>query len=59
MSTPLTALPPEILSCVVATIVSRHSLCNLARCSRQLHLCIIPHLYHHVTIEEEIWRGEP
>ena len=59
MSTPLTALPPEILSCVVATIVLRPSLCNLARCSRQLHLCTIPHLYHHVTIEEEIWRGEP
>ena len=50
----LTALPPELFSCVVANIASPPTLCNLARCSRQLYLCTIPHLYRHVTIHEKV-----
>ena len=58
MSMSLTALPPEIINSVAANITSQPTLCNLARCSRQLYHCTIPHLYHHVTIREEIGRGE-
>ncbi|MCJ1268912.1 hypothetical protein MMC22_008800 [Lobaria immixta] len=54
----LTALPPELASCVVARIASQHTLCNLARCSRQLYLYTIPHLYRHVKIEEGTRQGE-
>lgn len=50
----LTTLPPELLSCVVAEIESRPNLCSLARCSRQFYLCTIPHLYHHVRVQEDI-----
>ena len=52
MSVTLTSLPSEIVSCVVANIESPATLCNLARCSRQLHVYTIPHLYRHVTIQE-------
>ncbi|MCJ1265476.1 hypothetical protein MMC22_005354 [Lobaria immixta] len=52
MSLSLNALPPELISCVVANIASQTTLCNLAQCSRRLHLCTIPHLYRHVTIWE-------
>ncbi|MCJ1265879.1 hypothetical protein MMC22_005761 [Lobaria immixta] len=58
MSMSLTSLPSELLSCVVANIASRSTLCSLARCSRQLHFCTIPHLYRHVTIREKIPRRE-
>ncbi|MCJ1467635.1 hypothetical protein MMC07_006260 [Pseudocyphellaria aurata] len=50
----LTTLPPELFGCVAANIESQSALCNLARCSRQLYLCTIPHLYYHVQILEEI-----
>ena len=52
MSACLAALPPELLSHVVASIRSPSTLCNLARCSRQLHFCTIRHLYRHVEIHE-------
>ena len=65
MSISLTSLPPELLSCIAANIASWHplrkprpTLCNLARCSRQLHLCTIPHLYRHVDVLEILRRGE-
>ncbi|MCJ1265031.1 hypothetical protein MMC22_004906 [Lobaria immixta] len=58
MSMSLTALPPELISCVVASIASGTTLCNLARCSHQLYLYTVPHLYRHVTIWEEIEQGE-
>ena len=59
MSLSLSALPPEILGCVVANLASQPtSLCNLARCSRQIYLCTVPHLYRHVTIQEEVRKGE-
>lgn len=54
----LTSLPPEIVSCVIANIESQPTLCNLARCSRQLYLSTIPHLYRHVTIQEETRQGD-
>lgn len=54
MSRSLIALPPELISCVVVKIESQSSLCNLARCSRQLYLCVVPHIYRHVTINDEI-----
>ena len=50
----LAACPPEIVSCVLANIQSPPTLCNLARCSRQLYLYVIPHLYRHVRIEEGV-----
>lgn len=53
----LTTLSPELVSHVVASIESRPALCNLARCSRQLYLCTIPHLYRHVKIEETVKEG--
>ena len=49
----LTNLPTELIDCVVANIESRHTLCNLARCSRRLYLCAVPYLYRHVTIKDE------
>ncbi|MCJ1270461.1 hypothetical protein MMC22_010358 [Lobaria immixta] len=52
-ATSLTALPPELLSLVVTKIASKSTLCHLARCSRQLYLCTIPHLYGHITIQED------
>ena len=55
----LTALPPETVDCIVANLASQPiSLCNLARCSRQLYLCTVPHLYRHVIIQEAIEEGE-
>lgn len=53
----LTVLPPEILCCIVAKIASQPTLCNLARCSRQLY-CTIPHLYGRVSIQEVVWDGK-
>lgn len=50
----LTTLPPELFGCVVANVESKSTLCQLARCSRWVHLYTIPHLYHDVTIEEEL-----
>ena len=52
MSTSLTALPAELLRCIVTNIPSYRTLRNLARCSRQLYLCTIPSLYHHITIRQ-------
>ncbi|MCJ1264681.1 hypothetical protein MMC22_004555 [Lobaria immixta] len=49
----LTALPTELLTIIMTNIASKPTLCNLARCSRQLYLCTIPHLYSHITIEED------
>lgn len=49
----LITLPQELFSCVLANIESRHTLCSLARCSRQSYLYTIPHLYRHVTVWEE------
>lgn len=57
MSKSLSALPPELISHVLADINSLPTLCNLAACSHQLYLCTIPHLYHHVTIREGNRRG--
>ena len=54
----LTSLPAELVSCVIANIESSLTLSNLARCSRQLYLCTIPHLYHHVTVQDEMKDGE-
>ncbi|MCJ1269152.1 hypothetical protein MMC22_009041 [Lobaria immixta] len=54
MSMSLAALPPELICCVVANIASPPTLCNLARCSRKLHLCTIPHLYRQVVIWETV-----
>lgn len=53
----LTGLPPELVSCVLASIKSQPTLCNLARCSSQLYLYKIPHLYSHVTVHEEFGFG--
>ena len=58
MSLSLTSLPPELLGCIVANIESQPTRCNLARCSRQLYLCTIPHLYRQVTVQEEIRRAK-
>lgn len=58
MSLSLTALPPEIVSCVVANIESKLSLCNLARCSHQFYLHTIPHLYYHIKIQEAVRQRE-
>lgn len=58
----LTTLPPELVGCVVASIESKSTLCNLARCSRQLYLYTTPYLYKHVTIQEETrreWQNGP
>ena len=49
----LASFPPELFSCVVANIESQPTLCSLAQCSRKLYLCTIPHIYRHVTVEEE------
>ena len=55
----LTALPPELVSCVVANLSpDPSSLCNLARCSHQLYLCTVPHLYRCIKIREEVREGE-
>ncbi|MCJ1466662.1 hypothetical protein MMC07_005282 [Pseudocyphellaria aurata] len=50
----LTTLPPEVLGCIVASVESTSTLCQLARCSRWIHQYTIPHLYHEVTITEPI-----
>lgn len=52
MSVSLNALPPELLSCIVASIQSKPSLGNLALCSRQLNVHATRRLYNHVTIRE-------
>ncbi|MCJ1466661.1 hypothetical protein MMC07_005281 [Pseudocyphellaria aurata] len=49
----LATLPPEVFGCIVASVESTSTLCQLARCSRWIHQYIIPQLYHKVTIEEE------
>lgn len=54
----LAACPPEIVSCVLANLQSPPTLCNLARCSRQLYLYVIPHLYRHIRIEEGVREEE-
>ncbi|MCJ1270150.1 hypothetical protein MMC22_010046 [Lobaria immixta] len=53
LDTSLTALPNELLTLVVTELASISTLCNLARCSRQLYLCTIPHLYGHITLQED------
>lgn len=53
MSISLTNLPPELLTRVVANVESQATLYNLALSSRQLYLFTIPHLYQHITIQEE------
>ncbi|MCJ1269171.1 hypothetical protein MMC22_009060 [Lobaria immixta] len=59
MSMSLTSLPPELVSCVVANLAAQpDSLCDLARCSRQLYCYTVPHLYRHVTIQESVGAGE-
>lgn len=49
----LTALPPELVNLVVTKIESESTLCNLARCSRQLYLCTTLHLYGDIEIQED------
>ncbi|MCJ1470287.1 hypothetical protein MMC07_008932 [Pseudocyphellaria aurata] len=58
MSMSLAAFPPEILIGVMANVDSKPTLCNLSRCSRQLYLSTVPHLYRHITLREEIRHGE-
>ncbi|MCJ1266992.1 hypothetical protein MMC22_006877 [Lobaria immixta] len=58
MSASLAALLTEVVNCILANIKSKHTLCNLARCSRRLCLCTTPYLYRHVVIQEESGRGE-
>ena len=53
MSISLTNLLPELLTRVVANVELQATLYNLARSSRQLYLFTIPHLYQHITIQEE------
>lgn len=57
MATSLASLPCELVSGVLDNITSQATLCKLARCSRQLQLCTIPHLYRHVTVREKIEKG--
>lgn len=59
MSSSLALIPPELLSSIVTNIESRPTLCNLARCSRQLYRSTVPYLYHCVTILEDVGQGEP
>lgn len=54
----LTSLPPEIFDYVVANIASQSARCSLARCSRQLYRCTIPHLYSDISRWEEITQGK-
>ncbi|MCJ1266998.1 hypothetical protein MMC22_006883 [Lobaria immixta] len=55
----LNTLPPEITGFVVANLASQPtSLRHLARCSRKLYHCAVPHLYRHVTVQEVIRKGE-
>ena len=49
----LTALPTELLSLIASKIASKSTLCHLARCSRQLHLSTIPHLYRRIKLQED------
>lgn len=58
MTLTLTSLPRELYSSVLAKIESRATLCNLARCSRQLYLLTIPHLYRDVTLRQIPQLGE-
>ncbi|MCJ1266019.1 hypothetical protein MMC22_005901 [Lobaria immixta] len=53
MTASLTDLPTELLSLVVTKIASKSTLCSLAGCSHRLYLCTIPHLYGHITIQED------
>lgn len=56
----LTTLLPELFSCVVTNVESKSTLCQLAQCSRQFYIWTIPHLYHHVKIQDyEINEGYP
>lgn len=50
----LTSLPPELFSGVVGRIHSQPTLCSLARCSHELYLRTIPHLYRHIKIQEAV-----
>lgn len=58
MSFNLTALPPELITYVITNIESQPTLYHLAQCSRQLYRYTIPHLYQHVTIHDEVRKGE-
>ncbi|MCJ1269364.1 hypothetical protein MMC22_009256 [Lobaria immixta] len=58
MSTSLTALPAELIRVVVNLVSQPTSLCNLARCSRQLYFCTVPRLYRDIFIQEEVRTGE-
>ncbi|MCJ1470253.1 hypothetical protein MMC07_008898 [Pseudocyphellaria aurata] len=46
----LGTLSPELLSCVLANIESKHTLYNLAQCSRQLYFGATPHLYRRIVV---------
>lgn len=50
----LATLPPELFHAVVANIESKNHLCDLAQCSRQLNLCMMPHLYQHIALQAGI-----
>ena len=52
----LAILPPGLVSDVVANSTSQSTLYNLAQCSRQLSLCMKPHLYRRISTLEE--RGQ-
>ena len=47
----LVTLPSELVSGILDNITSPATLCKLARCSRRLQLCTMPHLYRHVTVK--------
>jgi hypothetical protein len=43
-------LPPEIISCIIASVSSKSSLCNLALASAQLYSLTVPVLYEDVEL---------
>ena len=53
----LNTIPKELLILIGAKITSQSSLCNLARCSRELYDLSIPRLYSHIDIHEEVRDG--
>lgn len=42
----------------MASVESQSTLCNLARCSREIYLYTIPHLYHSIAVQEKISKRE-
>ncbi|MCJ1467715.1 hypothetical protein MMC07_006340 [Pseudocyphellaria aurata] len=54
----LANLPLELFFHVGDNIDSQPALCNLAQCSRQFYRCLMPCLYHHVTIHEKTRENE-